>query len=73
MRSVHMMPEEAVQAFHDVQQGRPAAMVPMHWGTFKLTDEPMDEPPARVRAAWDAAGPPAGQLWVPMHGETREV
>ncbi len=73
MRSVHMMPEEAVQAFLDVQQGRPAAMVPMHWGTFKLTDEPMDEPPARVRAAWDAAGPPAGQLWVPMHGETREV
>ncbi|MGH9262078.1 MAG: MBL fold metallo-hydrolase, partial [Acidimicrobiales bacterium] len=73
MRSVHMMPEEAVQAFRDVQQGRPAALVPMHWGTFKLTDEAMDEPPARVQAAWDAAGPPAGRLWVPSHGETRQL
>jgi len=73
MRSVHISPEEAVQAFRDVQQGHPAALVPMHWGTFKLTDEPMDEPPARVRAAWDAAGPPAGRLWVPRHGETRAL
>ena len=24
-------------------------MVAMHWGTFKLTDEPLDEPPALFR------------------------
>ena len=29
-------------------------MVPMHWGTFKLTDEPLSEPKERVMAAWDA-------------------
>jgi hypothetical protein len=45
----------------------------MHWGTFKLTDESMDEPPRRMRAAWRAAGFDDRLLWVPAHGETRAV
>jgi L-ascorbate metabolism protein UlaG (beta-lactamase superfamily) len=48
MRYVHMNPEEAVEAFRAVNA---RTMVPIHWGTFKLTDEAMDEPPARARAA----------------------
>jgi len=45
-------------------------MVPIHWGTFKLTDEAMDEPPTRARAAWRAAGlPPDGYRQL-AHGET---
>jgi N-acyl-phosphatidylethanolamine-hydrolysing phospholipase D len=72
MRPVHMNPEEAVRAFADLGTGGTRAiMVPIHWGTFKLTDEPMDEPPARTRAAWAAAGLPSARLWVPRHGETR--
>jgi N-acyl-phosphatidylethanolamine-hydrolysing phospholipase D len=77
MRPVHMNPEEAVQAFQDLQRsrppvpGRPAVMVPMHWGTFKLTDEPMDEPPARARRAWQAAGLEPAHLWLLSHGESR--
>lgn len=76
MGSVHMNPEEAVRAFQDLVRPQPslsAVMVGMHWGTFKLTDEPMDEPPARARAAWQAAGLDPGLLWVLAHGETREM
>jgi N-acyl-phosphatidylethanolamine-hydrolysing phospholipase D len=74
MQPVHMNPEEAVQALQDVARGasdgRPTCMVPMHWGTFKLTDEPLDEPPLRARAAWVQAGRPAEQFCLLAHGET---
>ncbi len=42
MRYQHMDPEQAVRAFVDL---RARTMVGMHWGTFDLTDEPLDEPP----------------------------
>lgn len=47
MRPVHMNPEEALIAFRDLAARR---LVPMHWGAFDLTDEPVDEAP-RVLAA----------------------
>jgi N-acyl-phosphatidylethanolamine-hydrolysing phospholipase D len=43
----------------------------MHWGTFVLTDEPLDEPPRALRAAAAAAGAPAERLWLPAVGERR--
>ncbi len=73
MRAVHMSPEEAVQAWRELSAastGRVGAVVPVHWGTFRLTDEPMTEPPRRLRDAWDRAAPP-GELWLLRHGETR--
>jgi len=67
MRYLHMNPEEAVAAFRALNA---RMMVPIHWGTFKLTDEAMDEPPIRARAAWDSAGlPPSGYRQL-AHGET---
>lgn len=47
-REVHMNPEEAVQAFREL---RAKMLVPMHYGTFRLGYEPLDEPPARLLAA----------------------
>jgi N-acyl-phosphatidylethanolamine-hydrolysing phospholipase D len=75
MRPVHMTPEEAVQAFLDLRVGsrNGGVMVAMHWGTFRLADEPVLEPPVRVRAAWSAAGLSDAELWVPAHGEARVV
>src|SRR5260221_547206 len=73
MRFAHMNPEEAVQALVDLDPAGRTVMVPMHWGTFKLTDEPMDEPPARVARAWQSAGRPADRLWRLAHGETRAL
>ncbi|WP_334266531.1 MBL fold metallo-hydrolase [Edaphobacter sp. HDX4] len=46
-RSVHTSPEEAVRGF--VELGA-RVMVPMHYGTFRLGREPMDEPLKRLRA-----------------------
>jgi N-acyl-phosphatidylethanolamine-hydrolysing phospholipase D len=71
MRAAHMNPEEAVRAYCDL--GCSGTFVAMHWGTFRLTDEPPLEPPARTRAAWAEAGLPPADLWVPRHGETRVV
>jgi N-acyl-phosphatidylethanolamine-hydrolysing phospholipase D len=49
MAPVHMSPEEAVQAAVDL--GRPH-VVPIHWGTFDLANEPVQAPaPAAMRAA----------------------
>ena len=67
MRYLHMNPEEAVAAFRALGA---RAMVPIHWGTFKLTDEAMDEPPLRARAAWRAAGLPADGYRQLALGET---
>jgi L-ascorbate metabolism protein UlaG (beta-lactamase superfamily) len=69
MGPVHIDPEGAVAAVQAL--GGTPAMVPMHWGTFQLTDEPMDEPPKRTRAAWTSAGLDPHRLWIPSLGETR--
>jgi N-acyl-phosphatidylethanolamine-hydrolysing phospholipase D len=67
MRYLHMNPEEAVDAFRALHA---RVMVPIHWGTFKLTDEAMDEPPVRARAAWKAAGLAEERYRQLAHGET---
>lgn len=41
-RTVHMGPDEALKVFRDV---RAQWLVPMHYGSFKLSFEDMDEPP----------------------------
>ena len=48
MRPSHLNPEEALQACQDL---RARHMVPMHFGTFDLTDEPPGEPLSRLQAA----------------------
>jgi L-ascorbate metabolism protein UlaG (beta-lactamase superfamily) len=68
MHTAHMNPEEAVQAWVDL--GGRGTFIPMHWGTFRLTDEPALEPPARLRTAWHARRFPPELLRVPRHGET---
>ncbi len=45
MRRVHMAPEDVPPA---AEMLRARAVVPIHWGTFKLTDEPVDEPLDRM-------------------------
>jgi N-acyl-phosphatidylethanolamine-hydrolysing phospholipase D len=75
MRVVHVDPEEAVRAYRDLMAPNAGApdplMLALHWGTFRLTDEPMDEPPARARTAWREHGLDESRLWIAKFGETR--
>lgn len=48
MKDMHLNPEEAVQAHTDI---RSKYSLGIHWGTFPLTSEPIDEPPKRLQAA----------------------
>ena len=52
-RDVHMNPEEALRAFTDLKAG---VMVPMHYGSFRLGFEPLEEPPDRLLAHARALG-----------------
>lgn len=52
-REVHMNPEEAVKAF--IALGA-KTLVPMHYGTFRLSFEPMNEPLERLVASARAHG-----------------
>jgi L-ascorbate metabolism protein UlaG (beta-lactamase superfamily) len=65
-RGVHTCPEEALQAFLDLGARR---MIPMHYGTFRLSQEPMDEPVERLMAAARLAGV-ASSVSVLPEGET---
>jgi len=66
MAPVHVAPEEAVSIHQDIGSRQSVAM---HWGTFVLTDEPMDEPPRRLRAALERQGLSETDFRVMQHGE----
>ena len=73
MQHVHMNPEDTVAAYRTLIAGAPVGppCFVMHWGTFRLTDEPLDEPPARFAQRWREAGLPVSANWTLAHGETR--
>lgn len=68
MRGYHVNPQEAVQLHQDLKARYSVAM---HWGTFILTDEPLDEPPRKLREALIEAKLPLSEFEVYKHGETR--
>jgi L-ascorbate metabolism protein UlaG (beta-lactamase superfamily) len=70
MLKQHMDPEQALAAFVDLGA---RTFVAMHWGTFKLADEPLDEPPRRLEAERLRLGLEASRIRVPAVGETLEV
>lgn len=68
MRFSHTTPEEALRLFRDVQA---RVMIPVHWGTFDLADEPFDEPPRRLETEARRLGLGPDRVWMMKHGETR--
>ena len=68
MSSYHVNPDEAVKIHMDV---RARHSVGMHWGTFILTDEPLDEPPGKLTEALRKYDIQESDFQVYQHGETR--
>ena len=63
-RDVHMNPEEAVRAFADLGA---KVLIPMHYGTFPLGNEPHDEPVERLLMEADRLGI-SDQVLIPEEG-----
>lgn len=53
MKDQHLDPAEAVQVHLDLNAKR---SIGIHWGTFELTDESLDEPPRALALARQGAG-----------------
>ena len=76
MRPVHMDPVESVEAFQQLvaaEPARPCVMIPSHWGTFRLTDEPLSEPPLLARQAWKNSGWNDELLAILRPGQSRVI
>ena len=70
MEPQHVDPDEAARAFLDLGATN---LLAMHWGTFRLTDEAIGEPPTRLRAFWRAHGLADDRLWILDVGEVRTL
>jgi L-ascorbate metabolism protein UlaG (beta-lactamase superfamily) len=70
MRDIHMDPAEAVQAHADLES---ACSVAMHFGTFQLTPEAIDEPLRELKEACLAAALPSGAFRALEPGESVEL
>jgi len=70
MKSYHVNPQEAVKIHQDIHSRYSVAM---HWGTFILTDEPLDEPPIKLAEALKNSRIPSSKFEVYRHGESRRI
>jgi N-acyl-phosphatidylethanolamine-hydrolysing phospholipase D len=70
MKEQHVNPMEAVQTHKDLGAVR---SVGIHWGTFNMTDEALDQPPIDLIAARKALGVAEADFFLLKIGETRKI
>jgi len=70
MKTMHVNTDEAVTAHIDL---RARYTVGMHWGTFRLTDERLDEPLAKLAQSLERAGISDDTFFLMQHGETHPL
>ena len=69
MSQQHVNPMESVRIHQDVGAKR---SIGVHWGTFSLTDEPLDQPPRELAIARQALGVKATDFGILAIGESRQ-
>lgn len=67
MKAQHINPDEAVQIHKDV---RSAKSMGIHWGTFELTDEPLDQPIGDLKLALEKQAVEPSDFQLLGHGDT---
>jgi N-acyl-phosphatidylethanolamine-hydrolysing phospholipase D len=70
MKDVHTNPDDAVLIHEDLHS---QYSVGMHWGTFILTDEPVDTPPKRLAEVLSERNLATDSFESFKHGETRLI
>ncbi len=68
MKAAHVNPEEAVKIHKDINS---RYSVGIHWGTFILTDEPVEDPPKNLQIEAKKSGLKKNEFFVMKHGEMR--
>jgi N-acyl-phosphatidylethanolamine-hydrolysing phospholipase D len=68
MATQHVNPAEALQIHRDLGAKQSLGM---HWGTFELTDESLDEPPRELARVRQAAGLSENDFFLLAVGQTR--
>ena len=70
MRNQHVDPQDAVRIMQDCGAERAFGH---HWGTFRLTQEPVDEPPQVLAETLSARGLPAERFQALRPGQNVEL
>ncbi|HEU5293263.1 MAG TPA: MBL fold metallo-hydrolase [Burkholderiaceae bacterium] len=70
MRDQHINPDEAVRIHRDLGA---KSSLGIHWGTFELTDESLDEPPRQLARAREAQGVREADFYTMAIGQTRRL
>ena len=70
MKEQHVDPDEALRMHQDL---RAKKSLGIHWGTFELTDEPLDEPPRALARGRKKAGVSEDDFFLLALGQTRKL
>lgn len=70
LKDQHVNPDEAVQIHQDVGALR---SIGIHWGTFAISDESLDQPPRDLAEAARLHGLAPDDFTVMAVGETRQL
>lgn len=70
MKSSHVNPEEAIDIHHDIKS---TLSIGMHWSTFQLSAEPLDEPRQKLQALVKEGALQRGRFITVAIGETLPI